>query len=258
MAKIPKIIHYCWFGKTEMPQKEKEYIEGWKKIFPEYEIKKWNEDNFNVDECAFCRQAYEAKQYAFVSDYARAKILYEYGGVYLDTDVEVLKEIPQLGTDIGILGFERRKFLGTAVIAAPPKNAVIKQLMEYYEEHNFVQEDGAMDIVANVSVLTDIMVERGLVLGGKEQECEGFHIFPREFFYPKKLGENEFRIEEETCAIHYCNNSWMTDREKKRGNSKVWIKIIRPVLQTMRKIMIKLIGQDKIRRLEIKFRNRLR
>lgn len=257
MNKIPKIIHYCWFGKAEIPQADKQNIEAWKEKFPEYEIREWNEDNFNVMGCKFSSQAYEKGKYAFVSDYARAKILYEYGGIYLDTDVEVLTDFPETVED-GYMGFERRKFIGTAMIATTPKNAVIEQLLEHYEKNDFVLENGSMDTIANVEILTDIMVEKGLILGGEEQSCAGFHIFPREVFYPKKLNEKEFRITKDTCAIHHCNNSWMTEREKKRGNSKVWINIIRPILQKTRNIMWKLIGQEKSHKLEIKIRNKLR
>lgn len=257
MAKTPKIIHYCWFGNMPIPEDEKEYIEGWKKIFPEYVIKKWNEDNFDVQQCEFSSQAYQKEKYAFVSDYARAKILYEYGGIYLDTDVEIVGKFPEI-QGIGYVGFERRKFLGTAVIACEPKNEIIRQMVEFYENHSFIGKDGNMDIVANVSLLTDIMLKKDLKLGGEEQDCGGFHIYPREVFYPKKLSEEEFRITTETIAIHHCKNSWMSLKEKKRGQNKFWIEIVRPVLQKMKMIFKKILGEEKTRMLEIKIRNILK
>lgn len=135
---IPKIIHYCWFGKNEMPLKEKECVAGWKKFYPDYEFKIWNEDNFDYNKCIYARQAYERGYYAFVSDYVRAKVLYEYGGIYLDTDVKIIKKLPNV-PEKGFLGFERRKFIGTAVMAAEPESELIAELLDYYEQHEFVQ-----------------------------------------------------------------------------------------------------------------------
>ncbi len=210
---IPKIIHYCWFGKNEMPLKEKECVAGWKKFYPDYEFKIWNEDNFDYNKCIYARQAYERGYYAFVSDYVRAKVLYEYGGIYLDTDVKIIKKLPNV-PEKGFLGFERRKFIGTAVMAAEPESELIAELLDYYEQHEFVQQKGYIDSIANVSILTDICRRKGLIPDGRKQKIEGFEIFSRELFYPKKLNENTFETTGETCAIHMCSNSWMTEREK--------------------------------------------
>lgn len=255
---IPKVIHYCWFGNNEMPEKEKSCVETWKEFFMDYEFKLWTEENFDYKECTFAKQAYEAKKYAFVSDYARAKILYEYGGLYMDTDVKVLKNFPKSFGENGFMAFERRAFLGTAVIASKPQNGNIKELLNYYESHDFVQKDGSFDNIANVSILTDIMKEKGLLLGGEKQQVDGFDIYNREVFYPKKLSDTEFRMTEETCAIHMCSNSWMSEREKKRGNNKMWIEVVRPTLRALRSFGIKIIGKERIRKLEIKLRNNLR
>ncbi len=258
MKEIPKIIHYCWFGKKEIPRKEAECIASWKKFFPDYELRLWNEDNIGLEQCAYAKQAYEQGLFAFVSDYVRAKVLYEYGGIYLDADVKVLKEFPKIYVEAGFLGFERRAFLGTAVMGCHPGNEILKELKDYYETHNFLNEKGRMDNIANVSVLTDIMKKKGLVLGGEPQEIEGFKIFPREMFYPKKLSETEFRITEETCCVHLCSNSWMTEREKRRGKNKIWIEIVRPFLREIRKVGIKILGKEKIRGVEIWIRDKMR
>lgn len=255
---VPKIIHYCWFGAGEMPEKEKTCIGTWRKFFPDYEFRLWTEENFDYKNCGFAKQAYEAGKYAFVSDYARAKVLYEYGGIYMDTDVKVLKKFPEYTAENGFMGFERRAFLGTAVLASVPKNESIRELLSYYEEHDFLQKDGSFDNIANVSVLTDIMKERGLVPGGESQQAAGFDIFNREVFYPKKLSETEFRVTEETCAVHMCTNSWLSKRERKRGNNKFWIEVVRPALRGLRSLGIKVIGKERIRKIEIKLRNKLR
>lgn len=254
---VPKVIHYCWFGKTEMPEREKTCIESWKTFFPEYEIKLWNEDNFDYQACEFAKQAYEKEKFAFVSDYARAKILYEHGGIYLDTDVKIIKKFPEVATEKGFMGFERRAFIGTAVLASEAQNDNMKKMLEYYENHDFVQKDGSLDNIANVSILTDIMKTKGLILGGTRQKVDGFEIFNREVFYPKKISDNEFQITEETVAIHMCSNSWMSERERKRGKNKLWINIARPILQQLRKLGIKILGKEKIRKIEIKLRNKL-
>lgn len=256
---IPKVIHYCWFGQGPIPEKESKCIDTWKINFPDYELKLWNEDNFDYASCAFAKQAYDNKKFAFVSDYARAKILYEYGGLYLDTDVKVLKPFDKIldGTQ-GIVGFERKAFIGTAVIACLPQDPCMKELLTYYETHDFIQKDGSFDNIANVSVLTDIMKEYGLILGGERQTIQGYEIYNREYFYPKKISETDFRITDETVAVHMCSNSWMTERERKRGNNKVWIELVRPFLRQCRSLGIKIIGKERIRALEIKLRNKLK
>lgn len=256
---IKKIIHYCWFGKGEIPEKEKECISTWKDNFPGYEFKLWTENNFDFSSCAFAVQAYENKKYAFVSDYVRAKVLYEYGGLYLDTDVKVLKNFTELLDQYdGVVGFERKAFVGTALIACQLHDPCIRELLEYYEAHDFIQKDGSFDSIANVSILTDIMKSKGLVLGGERQVIPGFEVFNREYFYPKKLSETDFQLADETVVIHMCSNSWLSDRERKRGNNKIWIEVVRPALRGMRSLGIKILGKEKIRRLEIKLRNKLR
>lgn len=254
---IPKIIHYCWFGKNEMPLKEKECVAGWKKFYPDYEFKIWNEDNFDYNKCIYARQAYERGYYAFVSDYVRTKVLYEYGGIYLDTDVKIIKKLPNV-PEKGFLGFERRKFIGTAVMAAEPESELIAELLDYYEQHEFVQQKGYIDSIANVSILTDICRRKGLIPDGRKQKIEGFEIFSRELFYPKKLNENTFETTGETCAIHMCSNSWMTEREKKRGNNKIWINVLRPVLIKIRCCLRKLLGDEMVRKIEIIVRNKMK
>lgn len=258
MGKIPKIIHCCWFGENEMTNREKQCIETWKRVFPEHRIIIWNENNFDIGQCAFAWQAYKQKKYAFVSDYARAKVLYKYGGIYLDTDVKVLREFPETNAPNGFIGFERKAFLGTAVLASVPENENIRELLEYYEKHDFTQQDGSFDNIANVSIFTDIMRKKGLILGGQRQIVAGFEIFNREVFYPKKISDTEFRTTEETCAIHTCANSWLSERERKRGNNKIWIEIVRPILRRGRGIGIQFLGKEKIRKLEIQIRNKLR
>ncbi|WP_417189524.1 glycosyltransferase family 32 protein, partial [Bacteroides sp.] len=156
---IPEIIHYCWFGGKEMPAKEKLCIESWKKYFPKYKFIKWNEENFDLNSSTFCKQAYDMKKYAFVSDYVRTKVLYEYGGLYFDTDYEVLKPIDTLikGNN-NVLGWENHSNIGTAFMAFEAKHLVMKRFLEYYNTHSFIDKKGRIDNTANVSILTDILI----------------------------------------------------------------------------------------------------
>lgn len=256
---IKNTIHYCWFGKGDLPEKEKQCIETWKEFLPMYEIKRWDETNFDYISCDFAREAYENKKYAFVSDYARAKILYEYGGVYLDTDFKIIKDFTNILTSTNsFVGFERRAFIGTAIIGCEKGNHIMKELLEYYETNHFIQPDGSLDNIANVSILTDIMKKHGLILGGNKQVVENYTVYNRELFYPKKISETSFNITNETVCIHMCSNSWLTERERKRGNNKIWIEFIRPTLRYCRGVGIKLFGKDSIRVLEIKIRNKLK
>ena len=129
---IPKIIHYCWFGGNSLPLNYQSYMESWKKNLPDYEIKCWNEDNFDVTQNLYCKEAYEHKKWAFVSDYARLKVIYDYGGIYLDTDVEVVKDLITLITNgVGYIGFQNSEEVNTGLgFAAAPHNLCIKSMLD--------------------------------------------------------------------------------------------------------------------------------
>lgn len=255
---IPKIIHYCWFGDELIPQEQQKCINTWKIFFSDFEIKEWNEKNSALEECEFAKQAYDRKRYAFVSDYVRAKVLYKYGGIYLDTDIYWMKKMSTLLNYDGFLGFERKAFIGTAVMACTPHNSVIGDLLQYYEKHNFVDKHGNEDNIANVSILTDILKKKGLKTNGQPQIIDNMMVYNREVFFPKKLNTYKFEITEKTCAVHLAKNSWMTEREKKRGNSWFWRQVMRPLLRNIRHAGIRVFGKEKIRKLEISIRNKLR
>jgi mannosyltransferase OCH1-like enzyme len=257
---IPKIIHYCWFGGNEIPSKGQACIDSWSKVLPDYKIILWDENSFDFSVSKFCKQAYQSKNYAFVSDYVRAFVLNKYGGIYLDTDVELFNSFSRIlaDNDTGFMGFERKAFIGTAVIACLPENKVIKKLLSYYDSRDFLNKNGEINIIANTSILADILVEKGLVLGGKKQQVCEMTIYNREVFYPKKLEDNSFKITEETTAVHRFSNSWLTDKERKRGTNKVWINICRPILRNLRGQLVKILGKTKTEQIEITIRNKMR
>jgi mannosyltransferase OCH1-like enzyme len=256
---IPKIIHYCWFGNKPLPEVERKCIESWKVFFPNYEFMFWNENTFDIGETNFIKQAYETGHYAFVSDYVRTKVLFEYGGIYLDTDVEFLKSFEQyLESNNSILGFETQSKIGTALMAFSPKHEVLKSFFNFYLNNNFINKNGDVNTIANVTILTDILLKAGLIPDGRAQVVDDIEIYPREHFYPKKISDNEFKISTETVAVHKCSNSWMTVRERKRGNNKIWVNIMRPLLRAFRNLGLEALGESKIRKIEIKLRNVLK
>lgn len=253
------IIHYCWFGRGKMPEKERNCIASWKKFFPDAEFKLWNEDNFDVNQCKFSSQAYEAMKFAFVSDYARVKVLEEYGGLYLDADFKVLKDFSSfMGEYRNFLGFETRAHLGTAIMYMQAHHELTKSFVDYYEKREFRLKSGEIDNVANVVILSDLLKKHGFVSNGQPQQIGDIHIFNREVFYPKKLSEKDFRIADETVGVHLCSNSWMSEKEKRRGQNKFWINVCRPILRSCRNAIISMLGEEKARLIEIKLRDKLK
>ena len=159
----------------------------------------------------------KVKNYAFVSDYIRTKVLYEHGGIYLDTDVELLSDFDEILTkEKCFLGFETRAKLGTAVMGFIPKHPVLEKFLNFYQNNEFKDDKGNLNTIANVTILTDILSKMGLVTDGTPQTIGDIEIYQREYFYPKKISDSEFRITDQTIAIHKCSNSWMTDREEEK------------------------------------------
>ena len=151
-----KYIHYCWFGDKPLPKLAKKCIKSWKKYLPDYEIIRWSEENVNLEECPFIKEAYENKKWAFVSDYVRTYALYEQGGLYLDTDVKILKNVEDIIDKNLVFGYEDSGYFGTAVIATNiTHNPYIKEILEYYSNI----EDFNVDIIynyANPAIITRI------------------------------------------------------------------------------------------------------
>ena len=179
---IPKVIHYCWFGKGEKPKLVQKCIASWKKNLPDYELKEWNEDNFDININRFVREAYDNRNFAFVSDYARAKALYENGGIYLDTDVEVLKSLDAFLDNEMFVGLEEKSFIGTCVMGAVKGFYVYEEYMKHYENTPYILPDGSKYKDTNVVLLTDMMKEKGFVQEDKFQVIDGTAIYPRRFF----------------------------------------------------------------------------
>ena len=256
---IPKIIHYCWFGSNPIPELELKCINTWEKYFPDYELMFWNETTFDLNKYAFAKQAYEKKYFAFVSDFVRAFALQKYGGVYLDTDLEVLSNFTELLEEKEVvLGFENKTFVGTAMMATIPNHFIFNEFVKYYENLSFVNSKGDVEIIANPSILAEILKKINIQLNGQEQFVDGVKVFKREFFFPKKLAEGNFRVTDETLAIHHFGGSWLTPRQKRRGENKIWIEVCRPLLRKCKSIIFAFIGKQKTKSLENKIRNWLK
>lgn len=230
---IPKIIHYCWFGGNPLPDLAIKCIESWKKYCPDYEIKEWNENNFDINSCDYIREAYAKKRWAFISDYARFKILYEFGGLYFDTDVELIHEIddliskgPFMGEEMGISDALSKNFtvapgLG---LAANPGLDLYKEIINYYEGIHFINEDGEEILLDTVvTKTTRLLAEHGFAGNGSVEEVNGIFIYPPDFFCPKNFRTGELCITENTRSIHYYTASWLNKKENRWNNVELWI-----------------------------------
>lgn len=212
-----KVIHFCWFGRDEKPQIIKRCMESWHKICPDYEIKEWNEDNFDINICTYVKQAYEAKKYAFVSDYARFYILNKFGGVYLDTDVELIKDITPLLVE-NFTGFESTNSVATGLImSCAPDDELCKAMLDEYNADSFIKEDGSMNLRTVCERVTDWLVERGLQLNGETQQVAGYAIYAPEYFNPTDMRTGKITITGNTYSIHRYAASWCSKSERIRG-----------------------------------------
>jgi hypothetical protein len=221
MRDIPKIIHYCWFGKGEKPQDIKNYFLTWKKNLPDYQFIEWNEENINIDnELDYVKEAYQVKKYAFVSDYIRLKVLYEYGGVYLDTDIEVLKPFDEyLDNATMVLGFESKRSLLTAFIAVEKGNNYIKEFLKKYEKRHFILQNGEYDMSTINYHFTTFATSFGVNINNNEfQEIEHkIMIYPIEYFSGFDVENWHPQITGNTCLVHHMASSWVSGKRNLKG-----------------------------------------
>ena len=211
---IPKIIHYCWFGRKPKPELAEKCIRSGKKFCPDYEILEWNEDNFDVTAAPkYVQQAYEQRRWAFVSDFVRLKALTEMGGVYMDTDVEVIKPLDPYLHHQAFAGFEHPERVQTGLLACEKDFPLFREFMAYYDTASFLQEDGTPDVTTNVEVLTRLCRERGMVCNDTCQEVAGLSIYPREIFCPVDYDTKKLKKTRKTVTIHWFSGSWHTQEE---------------------------------------------
>ena len=207
---IPKRIHYCWFGQGDMPVSTQRCIASWHDYMPDYEYKLWDEKNFDVRVVPYVKEAYEAKKYAFVSDFVRLWALEKEGGVYFDTDVMVFKSFDDLLEYKAFVGFEGSKQLpvGTCVMATEAHGVWIREMFDHYKDRHFLKADGSFDLTTNVQFISAKMCENGFVQDGKEQDYKDLHVFPMEYFSPRQT-TGEYLRTSNTYSDHLGLGSWM-------------------------------------------------
>lgn len=214
MKNIPPIIHYCWFGGKPLPMQYKRYLETWKQAFPHHKIIKWDEHNFPIDEFGYAREAKKAGKMAFVSDVARIYALYEYGGIYFDTDVEVIKNFAWLleGKE-AVLGTEDEgKTIGTGFMAFIPHHDICTKMLDYYRNNSFIEQNSTM---SNTQILAALVKkEYGIVPLENTQEFNNIILYPSEYFTAYNGLTGEDKITDKTCCIHHFAASWHSPNRK--------------------------------------------
>lgn len=233
---IPKVIHYCWFGGKELPRDVKECIDSWKKIAPEYEIRRWDESNFDVNSHPFMKAAYEQKCWAFVSDYARLKVVYDCGGIYLDTDVELIKSLDELLDNKSYFGIQQidcnvASGLG---FGAEKGNPVIKLMLEEYDNLTFDRE--RMEELACPILNTRVIESLGYRYEDKIVKLENTTIYPPEYFDPYSAGDAKNLLNANTISIHHYSATWT------------------PWKQRLKRRIVRILGQEFIRKMKTIFK----
>lgn len=216
---IPKIIHYCWFGRNPKPELAEKCISSWRKFCPNYEIIEWNEENFDVAACPiYVQQAYEAKKWAFVTDYVRLKVVYDYGGIYLDTDVELKKGLDLLLPYSAYFGFEDDGRIATGLgFGAETGTAILAELMHDYEEIPFILKDGSLDLLPCPQRNTEVFLRHGLKQDNSWQVLDaGIQILPSEYLCPVSYKDGRMKLTKKTISIHWFSASWQLQEERER------------------------------------------
>lgn len=228
---IPKKIHYCWFGNKQKPQSVLKYIDTWGKKFPDYEIKEWNESNFNVNQLNFTREAYFAKKYAFVSDVCRLYALYTEGGIYFDTDIIVLKRFPEdILSHKAFAGFEHEIYIGTGIIGSEKNNVIIKQFLSLYNDMHFFRKF-RFNLSPNVILFTKILVEHGLKRDNSYQDLNEITIYPQNIFCCKDCRTKEYYNNSDSLSIHDFSGLWTDEKDTLRNKIKVCLKEFETIIK---------------------------
>lgn len=216
---IPKKIHYCWFGKGKMPELALKCIESWRVNLPDYELKEWNENSFDINSNFYVKEAYESRKFAFVTDYVRLYALYTEGGIYMDTDVEVLKNLDPFLDLPAFSGFEDNVHIPTGIMAAEKGSVWAGWQLKYYDDRHFLLPDGTLDLTTNVEIIGRLMEEKGFILRNGLYNFQNIiTIFPRDYFCSKSHTTGKIELTQNTYTIHHFAGSWKStsDRLKRR------------------------------------------
>lgn len=217
---IPKVIHYVWFGGKPLGRLEERCIASWKKFLPDYKIMRWDENNFDIRQNTYCYEAYQNKKWAFASDYVRLWALVNYGGIYMDTDVEVIGSFDSFLSLHAFSGFESETMIATGILASEANHPLFQDLLSFYDNRHFIQADGSMDQTTNVTVLTEYLKKRGLTPNNRFQEVSGLSLYPRDYFSPKSHSTGKLYLTDNSVAIHHFNGSWIDEDDREINEVK--------------------------------------
>ena len=212
---IPKVIHYCWFGENPIPDHYKRWMESWNRFCPDYEIKEWNETNYDISKNKYMLQAYESKKWGFVPDYARLDIIYEHGGVYLDTDIELVANIDDFLYQKGFICFESETRINCGMGFGAIKGLeIIWKMREDYDKRVFRKENGELDLTPSPDLQTAFLEKNGLNRNGEYQNVKGLTVFPQKIMGGKNLFTRKIEVFPYTRAIHHFDGSWLEANQR--------------------------------------------
>lgn len=213
---IPKTIHYCWFGGSPKPKKVLECIKSWHVFCPDYQVIEWNEDNINISRCPkYVSDAYRNRKWAFVTDYIRLKVVFENGGIYLDTDVELVKNTDSLLEYNAFFGFENGTNINTGQgFGAVCGSRIIKEMMDAYDSMEFVLPDGTLNLQPCPVINTEVLEKHGLIKDNSLQLLEdAVVVLPSDYMSPLDNSTGRIKISKNTISIHWFNASWYTEEQ---------------------------------------------
>lgn len=206
---IPKVIHYCWFGGNPLPAEAIRCIESWKKYCPNYVIKEWNESNFDINSYQYTKEAYEARKFAFVTDVVRLYALFNEGGIYMDTDVEVIKPLDRFLSHHAFSGFEDNVSVPTGIMGSEKSGKWARENLAYYDDARFLINDGKYDLTTNVSTITKYMKRQNLKLDNSFQDIPNLiTMYPKDYFCPKSYSTGVIQLTSNSYTIHHFSGTW--------------------------------------------------
>lgn len=259
---IPKIIHYCWFGRNPKGMVEKKCIASWKKFCPDFQIIEWNEDNYDLASAPmFVRQAIEAKKWAFATDYIRLKVVYDYGGIYMDTDVELVKPLDSLLENkayFGLIYSNSAISIASGLgFGAEKHTECLRKLMSIYESEPFLLLNGEKNMTANLAKETAFFQKYGLIRENREQLlADTIHVYPTEYFNPIHWGEKKPNLTERTVSIHWSTASWWDNARVRKlfGSGKMY-RCIMSILRFPNRIALMLLGRERYEKTKKKLKS---
>ena len=250
---IPKTIHYCWFGRNPIPKLAKKCIKSWKKYCPEYQIIEWNEDNFDIAAAPlYVRQAYEAKKWAFVTDYVRLDVVYRHGGIYLDTDVEVIRSLDSLLANHTFFGLESGKYVATGLgFGAEKSSTIISDMITDYQTIPFLLADCTFDLTPCPIRNTKAFLEKGMLQDDSVQMLEdGTMVFSSEYFCPIDYSTGRLKLTSNTYTIHHFSGSWLSAEDHKKVRAARRKRRWEEIRYVPNRALLKWLGEEKYSKLK--------